>query len=62
MGASIRCVAEFAYGGGGFAKGGTVKLYYDGGKVGEGRVNVKSNDPLRDARARRRQGGRYATG
>jgi arylsulfatase A-like enzyme len=30
--------AEFAYDGGGLAKGGTVTLYVDGGKVGEGRV------------------------
>ncbi len=29
---------EFAYDGGGLAKGGTVSLYVDGGKVGEGRV------------------------
>jgi hypothetical protein len=32
--------AEFAYDGGGFAKGGTVSLYYDGEKVGEGRVGA----------------------
>jgi Sulfatase len=32
--------AEFAYDGGGFAKGGTVSLYYDGHKVGEGRVDA----------------------
>jgi hypothetical protein len=30
---------EFAYDGGGLAKGGTVCLYIDGGKVGEGRVD-----------------------
>jgi hypothetical protein len=30
--------AEFAYDGGGLAKGGTVSLYVDGSKVGEGRV------------------------
>jgi hypothetical protein len=30
--------AEFAYDGGGLAKGGGVTLYYDGEKVGEGRV------------------------
>jgi arylsulfatase len=30
--------AEFAYDGGGLAKGGTVSLYYDGEKVGTGRV------------------------
>ena len=29
---------EFAYDGGGLGKGGTVSLYYDGQKVGEGRV------------------------
>jgi arylsulfatase len=29
---------EFAYDGGGLAKGGTVTLYVDGDKVGEGRV------------------------
>ncbi len=29
---------EFAYDGGGLAKGGTVSLYYDGEKVGAGRV------------------------
>ncbi len=32
--------AEFAYAGGGLAKGGTVTLYYDGEKVGEGKVAV----------------------
>jgi arylsulfatase len=31
---------EFAYDGGGLAKGGTVSLYVDGGKVGEGRVEM----------------------
>lgn len=31
---------EFAYDGGGLAKGGTVSLYVDGGKVGEGRVEA----------------------
>jgi arylsulfatase len=31
---------EFAYDGGGFAKGGTVSLYVDGDKVGEGRVDA----------------------
>jgi arylsulfatase A-like enzyme len=30
---------EFAYDGGGLAKGGNVSLYYDGKKVGEGRVD-----------------------
>ena len=32
--------AEFAYDGGGLAKGGNVTLYYDGDKVGEGRVQA----------------------
>jgi len=32
--------AEFAYDGGGLAKGGTVTLYVDGAKVGEGRVEA----------------------
>jgi arylsulfatase len=31
---------EFAYDGGGFAKGGAVSLYYDGEKVGEGHVGA----------------------
>ena len=31
---------EFAYDGGGLAKGGTVSLYVDGNKVGEGRVEA----------------------
>jgi arylsulfatase len=31
--------AEFAYDGGGLAKGGTVRLYVDGEQVGEGRVD-----------------------
>jgi arylsulfatase A-like enzyme len=31
---------EFKYDGGGLAKGGTVTLYVDGGKVGEGRVDM----------------------
>jgi len=31
---------EFDYDGGGFAKGGDVSLYYDGEKVGEGRVEA----------------------
>src|SRR6185437_7128033 len=31
---------EFAYDGGGLAKGGTVTLFVDGGKVGEGRLNA----------------------
>ena len=30
---------EFAYDGGGLGKGGNVTLYYDGDKVGEGRIN-----------------------
>jgi arylsulfatase A-like enzyme len=32
--------AEFVYDGGGYAKGGTASLYYDGEKVGEGRVDA----------------------
>jgi len=32
--------AEFAYDGGGLAKGGNVSLYYDGDRVGEGRVET----------------------
>ena len=32
--------AEFAYDGGGLAKGGDVTLYYDGTPVGTGRVEV----------------------
>ena len=32
--------AEFAYDGGGLAKGGLVTLYVDGDKVGEGRVDA----------------------
>ena len=32
--------AEFAYDGGGLGKGGTVTLYVDGAKVGEGRVEA----------------------
>jgi hypothetical protein len=31
---------EFAYDGGGYGKGGAVSLYYDGQKVGEGRVGA----------------------
>jgi arylsulfatase len=31
---------EFAYDGGGLAKGGTVSLYVDGDKAGEGRVDA----------------------
>ncbi len=31
---------EFAYDGGGLAKGGTVSLFIDGKKVGEGRVEM----------------------
>jgi hypothetical protein len=32
--------AEFAYDGGGMAKGGNVSLFYDGNRVGEGRVQM----------------------
>jgi arylsulfatase len=31
---------EFAYDGGGLAKGGNVTMYVDGNKVGQGRVNA----------------------
>ena len=31
---------EFAYDGGGLAKGGTISLYVDGAKTGEGRVDA----------------------
>jgi arylsulfatase len=31
---------EFAYDGGGLGKGGEVTLYVDGGKIGEGRVEL----------------------
>ena len=37
---STRCAMEFAYDGGGLAKGGDVTLYYDGAAVGTGRVEV----------------------
>jgi arylsulfatase len=39
-GGSHQLRAEFAYDGGGLAKGGTVSLYVDGAKVGEGRVDA----------------------
>ena len=48
---------EFAYDGGGLAKGGTVTLYVDGTKVGEGRVERDGADGLlrrRDLRRRLR--------
>jgi len=48
---------EFAYAGGGLAKGGTVTLYLDGGQEGEGRV--EATVPLifsADETARRRTG------
>ena len=51
-----RCAMEFAYDGGGLAKGGTVTLYVDGDKVGEGRVDGDRADDLlgrRDGRRRR---------
>ena len=46
---------EFAYDGGGLAKGGNVTLYLDGNKVGEGRVNATIADGVlrrRDHRSR----------
>ncbi len=46
---------EFAYDGGGLAKGGTVTLYVDGAKVGEGRVEGdRADDLLRRRDLRRR--------
>ena len=48
---------EFAYDGGGLAKGGTVTLYYDGSAVGNGRVDADPADDLlgrRDDRHRLR--------
>ena len=44
---------EFAYDGGGLAKGGTVSLYLDGTKVGEGRVDATDPDGLLRRRDRR---------
>ena len=38
--ARTRCAMEFAYDGGGLAKGGDVTLYYDGTAVGAGRVEA----------------------
>ena len=37
---------EFAYAGGGLGKGGTVSLYVDGKKVGEGKVGATAADGL----------------
>ena len=53
---------EFAYDGGGLAKGGGVTLYYDGQKVGEGRIEqyrahdvlLRTRRPTSAARAARR--------
>ena len=39
-GHATRCGAEFAYDGGGLAKGGDVTLFYDGQPVGTGRVDM----------------------
>ena len=47
---------EFAYDGGGLAKGGDVTLYVDGTKVGDGRVDATvADDLLRRRDLRRRQ-------
>ncbi len=43
---------EFAYDGGGLGKGGTVTLYVDGSKVGEGRVEGTDADDLLGGRDR----------
>jgi hypothetical protein len=43
--------AEFAYDGGGFAKGGAVSIYYDGQKVGEGRAGATQPSSSRPTRA-----------
>ena len=55
--ARTRCAMEFAYDGGGLAKGGDVTLYYDGDAVGTGRVEADPADDLlrrRDHRHRLR--------
>ena len=44
---------EFGYDGGGLAKGGTVELYVDGTKVGEGRVDATIPHGLLRRRDRR---------
>ena len=50
---------EFKYDGGGLAKGGTVSLFVDGKKDGEGRVELDSADAVLGRRdLRRRQGNR----
>ena len=46
---------EFAYDGGGLAKGGDVTLYVDGNKVGEGRVERDGADDLLGRRDLRRR-------
>ena len=52
---------EFAYAGGGLGKGGTVTLFVDGKKVGEGKVAATARDGLlRRRRLRRRLGHRLA--
>ncbi len=43
---------EFAYDGGGFGKGGNVSLFYDGKKVGEGRVEQHRSNALLGRRNR----------
>ncbi len=49
---------EFAYDGGGLAKGGNVTLFYDGDEVGTGRVEMTQLDLLR----RRAHRHRYESG
>ena len=52
---------EFAYDGGGLAKGGDVTLYFDGKKVGDGRVDAhRADDLLRRRDLRRRLRHRHA--
>ena len=43
---------EFAYDGGGLGKGGNVNLFYDGKKVGEGRVQRTASMPSRRTKPR----------
>ena len=52
---------EFAYDGGGLAKGGTVTLYYDGEAVGSGRVERTHSDGVLGRRGVRRRPGHRLT-
>ena len=45
-GSTTQVRMEFAYDGGGLAKGGDVTLYYDGEQVGQGRVDATQTVPL----------------